>query len=131
MDTGRTRVAGRLLLLLLLLLPAVAGCGARELKNPVRLTLTNRSGGVVTGAVLRFDRELARVDRVSGDGFADTRLRTSPANTLRLEGGVVGPSQAVVYELTGRDGPPVLEEGRWLVRGTVGPRITDEEVRVR
>ncbi len=115
---------GRADLLLAILL---AACSARELKNPVRLTLTNRSGKTVTGALLRFDRELTRVDLVSDTGFARLKLRLAPANTLRLEDGALPPGGRATYEIFGLGGPPRLREARWLVHGRLGPRLTKDE----
>ncbi len=109
----------------------LAACSARELKNPVRLTLTNKSGKTVTGALLRFDRELTRVDLVSDAGFARLKLRIAPANTLRAERGVLRPDGRAVYEVTGEGGPPRILDGRWLIEGRLGPLMTKDEFGVR
>jgi hypothetical protein len=95
------------------------------------MTLVNRTGGEVTGAWLRFDREIASVDVVGEAAFADARLRISPADTLRLGGGRLGPGGRVRYELAGVGGPPRLLEGRWLVDGAFGPAITDDDLALR
>ena len=114
------------------LLPALMGaCSARELENPVRLTLTNHSERTVTGALLRFDRDLSRVDRVSSGGFSTLKLRLAPANALRLEGGSLRPGERAVYELEGDGGPPRPLDGRWLVHGRLGARMMKDEFDVR
>lgn len=121
------------------------GCAGTRLRNPVRLTLRNRTGAPVTGVLLRFDREIATVDvaRVSGSGstgagdgdasvFARRRLRHHPADTLRLDRGVLAPGEAVSYRIAGRDGPPRVLEARWLVgEGRYGARIGDGELSLR
>ena len=109
-----------------------AGCGGggRCNRNPVRLVLTNRTGEPVQGVVLRFDRELLRVDRV-GTGarvFSRVRLRMARADTLRLGGGSLAPGARVRYELTGAGGAPRLLEGRWLAGGRIGPPLHADEV---
>jgi len=106
----------------------------------VRLTLRNRTGTPVTGVLLRFDREIATVDPVgpaeAGDGdafvFARRRLRHHPADTLRLDRGVLAPGETVSYRIAGRDGPPRVLEARWLVGdGRYGARIGDGELSLR
>ena len=105
------------------------GCQSIGTSNPVRITLVNRSGAPVTGALLRFDRDIHRVDRLSRRGFEGARLRLDPPDTLRLEGGELEIEEAVTYEVIGVDGPPVLLEGRWLVDGEFGPKLTEREIR--
>ena len=112
------------------LLLAVAACGGREPQNPARLTLINRTGGDVTGAVLRFDGELARVDPVAG-GFERTSLRLQPADTLRVEGGRLRPGDKATYRVAGRGGPPRLADAVWLVNGKRGRRLHENEAILR
>jgi hypothetical protein len=111
----------------------LAACAGPEPANPVRLTLTNRTGGFVTGALLRFDREIAGADRISTWAFDKTSLRLSPANTLRMEGGRLLPGQGVTYDVTGVEGPPRLLAARWIVDdpGRLGPELSEEEIRSR
>ena len=87
------------------------------------MTLTNRTGRPVTGALLRFDRELVTIDAVSKRRFSRHELRMSPADTLSLQGGTLERGARVAYALTGANGTPALLEGRWLVDGKVGPRF--------
>ncbi len=93
--------------------------------------LTNRSKKTVTGALLRFDRDLSRVDRISSRGFPVLKLRLAPANALRLEGGTLRPGERAVYELVGDGGPPRPTDGRWLIDGRLGPRMMKDEFDVR
>jgi len=109
-----------------------AGCGGggRGNRNPTRLVLTNRTGAPVQGAVLRFDREILRVDRAGGGPrvFSRVRLRMARADTLRLGGGSLPPGARVRYELAGAGGAPRLLEGRWLTGGRLGPPLGGDEV---
>lgn len=107
-------------------LPACAG--PRELQNPVRLTLTNRSGRPVTGVMVRFDREISRADRVGEAGFARLTLRLSPADTLRAEEGRLPDGEAIALSVLGRGGPPRVREGRWIVEGRWGPKLGPDEI---
>ena len=125
----RTVWCGAALAFLPVLLPAA--CGARELRNPVRLTLINRTGAPVTGVLLRFDRDLAAADRVSAQGPADLELRLAPADTLRISGGELLPGSAATYLVRGKDGPPRLLEGRWLIGGRLGRPLDRAEWRER
>jgi hypothetical protein len=85
----------------------------------------------VTGALLRFDRELERTDQISTWGFAERSLRMSPANTLRLEGGRLWPDESVTYDLAGAGGPPRLLAARWIVDGRIGREVAGEEIELR
>ena len=114
-----------------LLALVASSCSARELKNPVRLTLTNRSGKTVTGVILRFDRELTRAERTSANGFISIKLRLAPSDTLRLEGGRLQPGGRTVYQVEGKDGPARPLDGRWLIDGRLGPLLTKDEFGVR
>lgn len=117
----------------LALVLALAACGGveRRVANPARLTLVNRTGETVHGAVLRFDRELTRVEHLGRRGFAQARLRLSPADTLRLGEGELRHGEDTRYRVTGADGPPVFLDGRWLIEGKVGPPITQDEISLR
>ena len=121
---GRFAVAGAL---------ALAACrGAPDPGDPLELTLVNRTGGPVAGALLRFDGPLSRVDRLSRDGFSEIRLRVAPADTVRLEGGRLEPAQAATYEIAGVEGPPRLLDARWILEGDrMGPARRDQEIRAR
>jgi hypothetical protein len=110
------------------LLTALGCGGTRQLNNPVRLTLVNRTGGDVTGAWLRFDREIASFDRLGERRFDRARLRIRPADTLNLGDGRLGPGESVSYEIAGVGGPPRVVEGRWLVEGAIGSAITDADI---
>lgn len=102
-----------------LVVGACAGVGRR---NPIDLELENRTGGPVEGALLRFDRDLATVDRLEGP-FASAELRLAQADTVRLTGGVLPDGSAAVYWIAGRDGAPRLLDARWIVDGRLGRRI--------
>ncbi|MHC4548099.1 MAG: hypothetical protein ACYTEZ_04915 [Planctomycetota bacterium] len=109
----------------------LAACGGREPpRNPAQLTLVNRTGSPVHGAVLRFDRELARVDPIE-TGFERARLRLHPADTLYLEGGRLPFRAEATYEVAGKGGAPLLLDGVWLVNGKRGPRLKENEARLR
>jgi len=88
--------------------------------STISIELFNRSGAPVSGALMRFDRELKRVDRSSSNGFPDVDLRMSPADTLRLSGGTLQPGETVHYEIEGVGGPPQLVEGRWIEGDAAG-----------
>jgi hypothetical protein len=112
----------------LLLLASGCGGGDRKLnKNPVRLTLTNRSGRDATGVMLRFDREIARADRIGDGGFFTLTLRLAPADALRAEGGTLKRGERMVLEVLGRGGPPRVLEGRWITDGKWGATLGPEE----
>ncbi|MEE8105600.1 MAG: hypothetical protein V3T86_08720 [Planctomycetota bacterium] len=96
----------------------------------VTIELFNRSGSPVTGALMRFDRELKRVDRSSSRGFPDVDLRMSPADTLRLSGGTLQPGETAHYEVEGVDGPPQLLEGRWIEGDAAGREFGRGEFRI-
>ncbi len=67
-----------------------AGCVLKKKPPPdavVQFELFNRGGRAVTGALLRFDRELESADHISEHGFESITLRMTPADTLRLENG--------------------------------------------
>ena len=98
--------------------------------NPIRLTIVNRNQENVTGALLRFDRELRRVDRVSSLGIADIQLRLAPADTVRVEGEPLVTGGRSSYRIEGRDGSPRLVEARWLLDGRLGPVIDPDEIRI-
>ena len=96
----------------------MSGCALNTSRDAVNSTISielfNRSGAPVSGALMRFDRELKRVDRSSSNGFPDVDLRMSPADTLRLSGGTLHPGETAHYEVEGVGGPPQLVEGRWI-----------------
>ena len=85
----------------------------------------------MTGALLRFDRELVRTDQVSAWGFEERSLRMSPANTLRLEGGRLWPGESVTYDIAGAGGSPRLLAARWIVDGRLGAELRGEEFELR
>jgi hypothetical protein len=119
---------GCLCVLCVFFLPACSS-PPKELGNPVRLTLKNRTNRSVTGVLLRFDREIKRVDNVSTTrALTRLTLRTAPADTLRAEGGSLQPGAEVVFEVLGRDGPPRPVEGRWIIAGSYGPAVVPEEM---
>ncbi|MHC4959555.1 MAG: hypothetical protein ACYTGN_14405 [Planctomycetota bacterium] len=101
--------------------------------NPVRLTLRNATERRVTGVLLRFDRPIRRVDNISAtrDQLARITLRTSPADTLRAEGGSLQPGETVVFEILGKGGPPLPLDGRWIIDGAYGPNLRPEDMEVR
>jgi len=109
------------------LVPACAGTPAGPVAPVTTLGLVNRTGAGVEGAVLRFDRELTRIEQVSSRGFPDRSLRLSPADTVRLAGATLAPGDHATYRFTAAAGPPVLVEARWIVGGKLGPRLGPEE----
>jgi len=112
----------------------LAGCGggpAAARANPARLRLVNRTGAVVQGVVVRFDREVVRVDFVVGTAFPEVRLRLDPPDTVRLAGGRMVPDGATVWRVAGKVGAPAVVEARWIVDGRLGPRLGDAELELR
>jgi len=110
----------------------LGGCsGGRALQNPVEFTLTNRTRKVASGVVLRFDRELERVDRLGPAPFRDVRLRVAAADTLELGGGELLPGRAVRLRVIGRGGAPHFVEGRWLRATGPGPTVKHDETETR
>jgi hypothetical protein len=103
-----------------------AGCVLKKKPPPeavVQFELFNGGGRTVTGAVLRFDRELESADHISGHGFDSITLRMTPADTLRLEDGRLYRGQRAHYRVRGVDGPPKLVEGRWIVDGRLDRKL--------
>jgi hypothetical protein len=115
---------------LAMLLVAACGSTPEPPPNPIRLTIVNRHEENVTGALLRFDRELLRVDRVSTMGFREIQLRLAPADTVRVEGEPLVTGGRSSYRIEGRDGSPRLLEARWLLDGRLGPVIDPGEIRI-
>lgn len=113
-----------------LLLAACSSIKVTAPKNPIRLTLTNKTEKVVDGAVLRFNRDLLRADLLTLGGFQTLEVRIAPANVVVAKGGQLGPGDSVTMELAGLGGPPEPEGGRWFIGGMMGPNIRKSEMKV-
>ena len=103
-----------------------AACVLKKKKPPdavVQFELFNSGGRTVTGALLRFDRELEGADHISEHGFSSLTLRMTPADTLRLENGKLYAGQGAHYKVRGVDGPPQLVEGRWIIDGRLDRKL--------